>query len=426
MIETMTANGARVIAEPNPALHGFSLSLYLKAGCLYETEQESGLTHFFEHIAVRNLNAHYNSALYRLLDQTGLTFNASTGQDCVQFEIVGAKKHFRTAADILSRLFEPIVLSAREIDIERKRIKAEIREEDEKSTLYQFRSEQVWENTSLSRSVLGNIKTLNRIGKHTLIAAQKLLLSKENIFFYVTGAFEQDDLNALLSLLSTAPIPSGAPERTGLAPIPPTFGDRTRDIRVKKGEQTMLSFSFDLYAEEYTDAERTLLYDLIFSGEACLFYQELSEKTGYIYSFSPSVETFRNLSVLSVQFEVQPKDLLPAAKCAASIFSSLTEHLTEDLDRVRPPYVDNADLLLDDCSAYNWTRAYETLFLSLPYPDLTSRKAAYESVTPHRLLSLAKTVFTPARMTVCVKGNLEPPLIRELEKTIYDTLTRNS
>lgn len=66
------------------------------------------------------------------MDKLGLMFNACTYKEFVQFEITGAKKNLRAAMDVFVKLFEPISLPAKEINIERKRIKAEIREDDEK------------------------------------------------------------------------------------------------------------------------------------------------------------------------------------------------------------------------------------------------------------------------------------------------------
>ena len=45
----------------NPSSHGFFISLFLKAGAIYESPDEAGITHFLEHITIRNINAQYNA-----------------------------------------------------------------------------------------------------------------------------------------------------------------------------------------------------------------------------------------------------------------------------------------------------------------------------------------------------------------------------
>ena len=65
-------NGRKVYAYPNPALHGFHISLFVRGGSMYETERESGITHFLEHATIRNVNKLYGMKLYSLLDKMGL------------------------------------------------------------------------------------------------------------------------------------------------------------------------------------------------------------------------------------------------------------------------------------------------------------------------------------------------------------------
>ena len=81
----LTASGIPVYAYRNPALHGFCLSLYVRAGSAYEDVEQSGETHFIEHMVFRNINRRMNGGLYPLLDRCGLSFNAETYKEFVQF-----------------------------------------------------------------------------------------------------------------------------------------------------------------------------------------------------------------------------------------------------------------------------------------------------------------------------------------------------
>ena len=131
---------------------------------MYESAEENGISHFLEHVAIRNINFLMKGELYRELDRLGLMFNACTYKEFIQFEITGAKKHIRKAIDIFLRLFEPICLPASEIDVERKRIKAEIREDDEKSSLAFFSGKKIWGSTNLSRPITGQSSQLDKMG----------------------------------------------------------------------------------------------------------------------------------------------------------------------------------------------------------------------------------------------------------------------
>ena len=55
-VSLKTKNGINVYAYKNPDLHSFHLSLFLRAGAMFESAAESGITHFLEHVSIRNVN----------------------------------------------------------------------------------------------------------------------------------------------------------------------------------------------------------------------------------------------------------------------------------------------------------------------------------------------------------------------------------
>ena len=149
----LTKNEIKIYGYKNPNLHGFFISLFLRAGSMYESERDNGITHFLEHIAIRNINKLTGGELYSLLDRQGIEFNASTYSEMVQFYTSGATEAFHTGAEIITKVLSPIILDKSEIDTERKRIKAEIREADDKNSLLVFSNGIVHAGTSLSRSI---------------------------------------------------------------------------------------------------------------------------------------------------------------------------------------------------------------------------------------------------------------------------------
>ena len=84
--KTTTPNGVEIYSYKNPDLHGFYISLYLRAGSMFEEHQ--GITHFLEHTAVRNVNAVMGGSLYTTLDKYGIDFNEDARILCEEFEVV--------------------------------------------------------------------------------------------------------------------------------------------------------------------------------------------------------------------------------------------------------------------------------------------------------------------------------------------------
>jgi len=412
-----TASGIPVYVYRNPALHGFCLSCYALAGSMYETEEQSGETHFVEHIVFRNINRRMNGGLYPLLDRCGLSFNAETYKEFVQFFIVGASEHFADAVTVFSHLFDEIDLPRSEIDPERLRIKSELRESNEATSLDYFSDGEVWKNTSLARSILGRPKTLDRMGCAALRDAARRVFSPNNVFFYVTGAVSDGALEAFCSAMDRV-APPAVPRRDNTAPVPEGFARRTAPIAVKNSDETVIRFSFDFDASRYSHAERMLLYDILFYGECGKIYRELSDRTGLIYSFDPCLECYRNVGTLHLKYEVRPSNLLRSVELVCEIFRSLKQGLTDELDYVRPLYLDNGAMLFDSAEEFNWNRAYEVHILGCPYPTHEDRAAAFAAVTPERISQMAKEIFRRSNLTLALKGNKRRIRTEILEKIL--------
>jgi predicted Zn-dependent peptidase len=156
-------SGVEVLAYKNPSLHGFYISLFLRAGSMYENESERGITHFLEHALVRNVNKRHSYKLYSELDKLGMEFNASTYSEMVQFYLFGESGKFKIGADIITEILAPITLTRDETETECRRIKAEIRESDEKSSLAAFTAERVFSGTTLSGTIIGTAGSVGKI-----------------------------------------------------------------------------------------------------------------------------------------------------------------------------------------------------------------------------------------------------------------------
>ncbi len=397
-------NGALVFSYLNPSSHGFYVSLFVRGGSMHEDFSECGIAHFFEHTAIRNVNKSFGGELYALLDEYGIEFNATTYSEMTQFYLSGAKKNFRFAADVLMRVFLPIALSADEICAERGRIKAEIRESDERTSLLSFTNEIVHEGTSLSRPITGTLKSVRNITKSRLEAYRKRILTPENVFFYVTGNVSDEDLSYLFNLVEALPRGEGK-INSNLAPVSRNFFKRIPKIYVKNADFTAARFTFDLDMTSLSLAETDLLYDVLLSGYNSKLFIELSEKRGLFYDVTGSLERYSNIGTLSFSFEVREAVLYEATERIVEILKELAHTPLPENRCMRAPYVDNAQLLLDSPSELAFTFAYDNHIMGMQYSDVDSRMCEYASVSPERIALAAQRIFRLENLTFTVKGN---------------------
>lgn len=415
----ISRDGVKLYAYPNTRLHSFYLSLFVRAGTLLEDERTQGITHALEHVAIRNVHTLTGGTLYRTLDRLGLDFNASTYRDMVQFYISGSHAHFAEGADILCRLLSALVLPGSEVEAERRRIKAEIREADERRTLTGFTAACLYPDSPGRFSILGTKGTVSAMSRRTLEAYRTSVMCAENIFFYATGCVAEEDMRTLAETVDRYTLPHGTC-RDNILPPPSAFMHRDAAVHVKRADYTAVRMSFDIDTSCVGSAECDLLYDALFTGYNARFFLELSEKRGLCYDITGGVDRYRNLGCFYFSFECAMRDLDEAVAASVELLSRCKHELMARDALPYAVYVENADMLLDDAAELNFTMAYETKLLGLPYTTLDDRKRAYAAITPERLREVCRTVFRPEACTLTVKG--DPARIHAAR--LHETLLR--
>ena len=415
--ERRAENGIMIYDCENAALHSFYISLFVKAGSMYESERDNGITHFLEHAVIRNINTLMDGGLYPLLDECGVEFNASTYSEMVQFYVHGASKNFGLGARIISMVLSPIVLTPLDVRTECDRIKAEIRENDERGSLSNFTSAIVHGSTSLARPIIGTASGVSKISAKRLEEYRRKTFTAENLFVYVTGAYSKSDLDNLAKLVGEREVLHSEP-RMNIAPTSPDFGKRSGKVEVKGGDFTMMRFTFDMDMSKISVPESDLIYDLLLGGYNSRFFIEMSEKRGLFYDISGSTERYLNIGSLSFSFEVRQGSVYEAAELLLSLLSEFKSTLLPEEKMMKAGYVDNSDMLYDDPRELNFTLAYDNHILAEGYKTLKERAERYRAVTPERLRDAAKEIFRKENLTLTVKGKRKSIDTARLEEII--------
>lgn len=410
-----TKNGAVIYDYKNPNVNGFYISLFLRAGSMHESH--AGITHFLEHASIRNVNCMMEGGLYSLLDRRGIEFNASTFSEMVQFYISGATENFDLSAEIISRLLSPIILSPSEISTERDRIKAEIRESDDKTSLSTFSNNIVYEGTSLAGLITGSIGSVNKINRDRLENYRRSVMTRENIFFYVTGNYTEENLKKLASEIEKYTLEDGE-KNENIAPVCIGFGKRERSVHLKNADFTMLRFSFDLDMSRVSVAETDLIYDMLLCGYNSRFFIEMSERRGLFYDINGSCERYKNIGSLVFSYEVRGGSVYDAVETTVELLREYKERIPSEDEMMKAGYVTNAGLLYDNPRELNFTFAYDNHIMDEGYGDIAERAARYERVTPERLREVAEILFTKENLTLAIKGNKKKIDTERLEEIL--------
>ncbi len=413
------ANGVPVYSYRQPHLHTFTIGLYVRAGVLYEHPEETGITHFLEHVLFRNLGGMPQRELYERLAAMGASFDACTYKEFMEYTISAASHHFDECAELIARLLAPLSVNTRDVAVERKRVQNEIREDDPLKSFDHFAGNLVWGGTALSRPISGTVTGVAALGLEQLQAAWVESFQANNLCFYVTGNFTDENLAHLAGHAGVYSIGQGGGERRNVAPVPKDFMRRNCLVAVQdRKDMPEVLLTFDVDYTRYSMAEINLLDELLFRGMLSRMSMALSEDRGLIYSHSAYLEQYRNIGTCSVKYSVMLSKLEESLKVAANVFRSAKETITErELALHRPKYADNYAYTLDDPDDLNWNMAYHNFILNDRLESIAQIRGLYAAVTAERLMEISREIFRPENLVVAVrakKGKCKRDLIRDI------------
>ena len=419
-------NGVPLLVYENPAMRGFCLGVYVKAGSIYESRSENGCAHLFEHMLFRNLSAKFGENIDVLLQNHSLAAAAFTYKYMVHVQLSGAESGLPFACEILSALFSDFDMAKDDFEGEKAVIKAEIRESDERRSPAYLMERRVWAGTNAAQTILGYCRNIDRITQARLNDYKRAVLSGNNVFLCLTGNGGPDAAAQILAAAARFPLQRGAQEKQNATPRPARFGRRDADILLTEWKYPGLRFAFDVDYEKVTHETADAVYRVLLDGAASLLNLSLREREHLIYSYDSTQDEYANLSSLRFDFELPPKDFERAVSCTVETLNRLKRG-DFDFETFLQRELTVWDLMRDSKYELNATMAEETFILPM-YPAIDYDAPLwnrYRHVTKAGMCAAAAEIFRTDNLILQLKGGKRDlaryqPRIREALQTLNE------
>lgn len=163
-------NGLVVILENIPHRTSATVGLWLPVGSRFERKNESGYSHFVEHMLFKGTKKRHYTEISRAVDRLGGHMNASTSKEITDYYISLSGRHLPIALDVLADMFFNSTFSKEEFAAEKKVIVEELKmgEDQPDDFLFDlFYHSQMGDN-SLGRPIAGNARGIARTTRDEL------------------------------------------------------------------------------------------------------------------------------------------------------------------------------------------------------------------------------------------------------------------
>ena len=192
---TVLDNGLRILTSTMPHTHSVSITVFIGTGSRYESAEQSGASHFIEHILFKGTAKRPTAKEIAItIERIGGLFNASVGQEESTYWAKVAQPHLDTALDVLADMLRHARFDPAEIDKERDVITKEINLTlDTPSDLVHLLNNQlVWPNHPLGRDVAGSKESIASLDRGKLLDYMNNHYLPNNTVVSVAGNVEHE------------------------------------------------------------------------------------------------------------------------------------------------------------------------------------------------------------------------------------------
>src|SRR3954464_3506515 len=194
------ANGLTIIGETSPTARSVAIGFFVRTGARDETPEESGLSHFLEHMVFKGTPRRTALDVNLDFDRIGASYNAYTSEENTVYYAAVLPEYLPKAVDILADILRPS-LRVEDFTTEKEVILEEIgMYEDQPGWAAGDHARRIYYGPHpLGNSVLGAKERITALARDQMHAYFSRRYAPTNIVVSAAGNFEWTELVRLVS-----------------------------------------------------------------------------------------------------------------------------------------------------------------------------------------------------------------------------------
>ena len=416
--KTTLKNGIRIVSKKMPHARSVSMGVWVNVGARDESELESGLSHFIEHMIFKGTRKRSAFQIAKEFDAIGGHTNAFTAMENTCYHARVMDTHTDTMVEILSDIFINSAFDSAEIDKERPVILQEIGmvEDSPEEYVHVLSGYNFWGENPLGRSILGSPKNIIQFDAQMIKKFFLRLYEPERIVISAAGNLDHNRLVDLVQPAFESIKPgNGFPQR-----IPPQACSVV-DLTHRDLEQTHICLNAN--GLSITDPRRysfSLLNTILGGNMSSRLFQEVREKRGLAYSVYSFISSHGDAGMFGVYAGVAPKRAQETTRLVLDEIHKLRKKRVASSELKGAIEYTKGGLMLASESIDNQMvrSAQNEIHFGCEIP-LQKIIENVEAVTRDDILELANELFHPRQMALTLLGPVNNDK-KEFEEILFE------
>lgn len=404
--KTVLPNGIRIVSKKMPHVRSISMGVWVSVGARDESGEQSGLSHFIEHMIFKGTARRNAFQIAKEFDAIGGQTNAFTSMEhtCYHAKVLDA--HLDTMVDILSDIFLNSVFDPNEVERERPVIFQEIGmlEDTPEDYVHQLASANFWDDHPLGRSILGTRENILTFDTDIIKAFFHRFYHPERIIISAAGNLEHERILDLVGPVFETIHNGGR--------LPDRMKPRIRScVSTHQRNLEQAHVCLSCLGTAITDPRRfafSLMNTLLGGNMSSQLFQEIREKRGLAYSVYSFISSHVDSGMFGVYCGVDPKNVRQAiALIYRTLKSMIQTKITPDQLLDAKEYTKGNLFLAAESADNQMVRLAQNEIYFGKYIPLSEVIAHVEAVTADDIQQLAQHLFQPQQMALTLLGPVD-------------------
>jgi predicted Zn-dependent peptidase len=336
------ASGLRIVTEEVPSVRSAAVGIWVNVGSRDETPATAGASHFLEHLLFKGTTRRSALEISSSIEAVGGEMNAFTSKEYTCFYARVIDTDLPMAIDVVSDLITSSIVSALDVDAERKVVLEEIamRDDDPSDLVHDLYAETYYGDTQLGRPILGTVESIKAMSRNAVFNYYKKRYLPQDLVVAVAGNIKHKKVVEMVERALSADgflDVKGAPQIRGNE-ILRKAKQGSVGLITRKTEQAHMFYGMEGVARH--DERRFamgILASALGGGMSSRLFQEIREKRGLAYSVYAYAQQFAGSGQIGFYAGCNPTKAIEVIEIIREVLTDVAEHgmTHEEIDRAK-------------------------------------------------------------------------------------------
>ena len=336
------SSGLRIVTEEVPSVRSAAVGIWVNVGSRDEAPATAGASHFLEHLLFKGTTSRTALEISSSIESVGGEMNAFTSKEYTCFYARVIDTDLPMAIDVVSDLITSSIVTALDVDAERKVVLEEIamRDDDPSDLVHDLFSDTYYGDTPIGRPILGTIDSINGMSRNTVFNYYKKKYLPQDLVVAVAGNIKHKKVVAMVEQALSRDNFLDALAAPVIRPNIPIKNTKQQSVGLlyKKSEQAHMFYGMEGVAR--ADERRFamgVLSAALGGGMSSRLFQEIREKRGLAYSVYAYAQQFAGSGVLGFYAGCNPTKAIEVVEIIRSVLSDVADNgmTHEEIERAK-------------------------------------------------------------------------------------------